>query len=94
MLRLSHIRCVNIVFFLISYVCPEPCTLSFVEMDKNYLQLKWNFDNRPLILHGEYIEFICKGDAYMTETSIPESELRVQCDGGILKYPKCTPRER
>ncbi|EDM09620.1 coagulation factor XIII, beta subunit (predicted) [Rattus norvegicus] len=74
--------------------CLEPCTLSFVEMDKNYLQLKWNFDNRPLILHGEYIEFICKGDAYMTETSIPESELRVQCDGGILKYPKCTPRER
>ncbi|XP_057626682.1 coagulation factor XIII B chain [Chionomys nivalis] len=73
-------------------LCLEPCPLSFVEMDKNYLQLKWNFDNRPLILHGEYIEFMCKRDAYITETSISESELRVQCDRGRLKYPKCTPR--
>ena len=84
------IRCVNIVIFLISYVCPEPCTLSFVEMDKNYLQLKWNFDNRPLILHGEYIEFMCKRDAYISETSIAGSVLRVQCDRGRLKYPKCS----
>ncbi|XP_041504660.1 coagulation factor XIII B chain isoform X2 [Microtus oregoni] len=73
-------------------LCLEPCPLSFVEMDKNYLQLKWNFDNRPLILHGEYIEFMCKRDAYITETSISGSELRVQCDRGKLRYPKCTPR--
>ncbi|KAL6073202.1 hypothetical protein STEG23_031590 [Scotinomys teguina] len=73
-------------------LCLEPCPLSFAEMDKNYLQLKWNFDNRPLILHGEYIEFVCKGDAYMTETSMSGSELRVQCDRGKLKYPKCTQR--
>ncbi|XP_013202236.1 coagulation factor XIII B chain isoform X2 [Microtus ochrogaster] len=73
-------------------LCLEPCPLSFVEMDKNYLQLKWNFDNRPLILHGEYIEFMCKRDAYTTETSISGSELRVQCDRGKLRYPKCTPR--
>lgn len=85
-------RCINIVFILISCVCSEPCPLSFVEMDKNYLQLKWNFDNRPLILHGEYIEFICKRDAYITETSISGFELRVQCDRGKLKYPKCTQR--
>nr|XP_034369462.1 coagulation factor XIII B chain [Arvicanthis niloticus] len=74
--------------------CLEPCTLSFAEMDENYLQLKWNFDNRPLILHGEYIEFMCKRDAYITETSVIGSELRVQCDRGRLKYPKCTPIER
>lgn len=74
--------------------CLEPCRLSFVEMDENYLQLKWNFDNRPLILHGEYIEFMCKRDAYITETSIAGSELRVQCDRGRLKYPKCSPRDR
>lgn len=85
---------INIVFILISCVCLEPCPLSFVEMDKNYLQLKWNFDNRPLILHGEYIEFMCKRDAYINETSISVSELRVQCDRGRLKYPKCTQRER
>ncbi|ERE74295.1 coagulation factor XIII B chain-like protein [Cricetulus griseus] len=71
----------------------EPCPLSFAEMKKNYLQLKWNFDNRPLILHGEYIEFICKRGAYITETSVTGSELRVQCDRGRLKYPTCTQRE-
>lgn len=31
------IRCVNIVIFLIFYVCLEFCILLFVEMDKNYL---------------------------------------------------------
>lgn len=74
-------------------LCLEPCPLSFAEMSKNYLQLKWSFDNRPLILHGEYIEFICKRGAYITETSITGSELRVQCDRGRLKYPKCTERQ-
>ncbi|XP_008590154.1 PREDICTED: coagulation factor XIII B chain, partial [Galeopterus variegatus] len=75
-------------------LCLEPCMLSFAEMEKNNLLLKWNFDNRPHIFHGEYIEFLCKRDTYMTESSVLGSELRVQCDRGQLKYPRCIQRER
>lgn len=70
--------------------CLEPCTLSFVEMEKNNLRLKWNFDNRPYIFHGEYIEFLCQRDSYMAQ----RSELRVQCERGQLKYPRCIQRQR
>nr|XP_004659583.2 coagulation factor XIII B chain [Jaculus jaculus] len=75
-------------------LCLEPCTLSFVEMEKNNLLLKWNFDNRPHIFHGEYITFLCKGGTYIAESSIISSEHRVQCDRGQLKYPRCVQRER
>lgn len=71
----------------------EPCTLSFDTMESNNLLLKWSFDNRPYILHGEYIEFLCKRDTYI-EFPIIGSELRVQCDRGQLKYPRCIQRER
>ncbi|KAM9613317.1 coagulation factor XIII B chain [Trichechus inunguis] len=74
--------------------CLEPCILSFVEMEKNNLLLKWNFDNRPYIFHGEYVEFLCKGAAYLAVSSIIGSEMRVQCDRGQLKYPMCIQRER
>ena len=72
----------------------EPCTLSYVKMEHNNLLLKWTFDNRPYILHGEYIEFLCKGDTYIAELPVIGSELRVQCDRGQLKYPRCVQRER
>ncbi|XP_012599836.1 coagulation factor XIII B chain isoform X2 [Microcebus murinus] len=74
--------------------CLEPCTLSSVEMEKNNLLLKWEFDNRPHIFHGEYIEFLCKRDTYRAMPHIIESELRVQCERGQLKYPSCVPRDR
>ena len=63
-------------------------------MEHNNLLLKWTFDNRPYILHGEYIEFLCKGDTYIAELPVIGSELRVQCDRGQLKYPRCVQRER
>uniref|UniRef100_A0A8C6RLJ7 Coagulation factor XIII, beta subunit n=1 Tax=Nannospalax galili TaxID=1026970 RepID=A0A8C6RLJ7_NANGA len=75
-------------------LCIEPCTLSFGEMEKNNLLLKWNFDNRPYILHGEYVTFICKRDSYTAESSDFGSDIRVQCDRGQLKYPRCIQRER
>ncbi|MBZ3875900.1 Coagulation factor XIII B chain [Sciurus carolinensis] len=76
-------------------LCLEPCTLSFVEMERNNLLLKWNFDNRPYIFHGEYIEFLCGRDTYVADSSsFMDSELRVQCDRGQLKYPRCIPRDR
>uniref|UniRef100_A0A8D2CN80 Coagulation factor XIII B chain n=1 Tax=Sciurus vulgaris TaxID=55149 RepID=A0A8D2CN80_SCIVU len=76
-------------------LCLEPCTLSFVEMERNNLLLKWNFDNRPYIFHGEYIEFLCGRDTYVADSSsFMASELRVQCDRGQLKYPRCIPRDR
>ncbi|XP_075397974.1 coagulation factor XIII B chain [Tenrec ecaudatus] len=75
-------------------LCLQPCTLSFVDMENNNLRLKWDFDNRPYILHGEYIEFLCRRDTYLAESSITGSELRVQCERGQLKYPWCIPRER
>lgn len=75
-------------------LCLEPCTLSYVKMEHNNLLLKWTFDNRPYILHGEYIEFLCKGDTYIAELPVIGSELRVQCDRGQLKYPRCVQRER
>ncbi|XP_045154108.1 coagulation factor XIII B chain [Echinops telfairi] len=75
-------------------LCLEPCTLSFVAMENNNLRLKWDFDNRPYILHGEYIEFLCRRDTYLAESSITGSELRVRCERGQLKYPWCAPRER
>ncbi|XP_034522863.1 coagulation factor XIII B chain isoform X2 [Ailuropoda melanoleuca] len=74
--------------------CLEPCTLSFVEMENNNLLLKWDFDDRPNIFHGEYIEFLCKRNTYITEFSVIGSELRVRCDRGQLKYPRCIHRER
>lgn len=73
--------------------CLEPCILSFVEMEKNNLRLKWDFDNRPHIFHGEYVEFLCTGNSYIAEASILGSELRVQCVRGHLKYPICIARE-
>ncbi|XP_044233616.2 coagulation factor XIII B chain isoform X3 [Ursus arctos] len=74
--------------------CLEPCTLSFVEMENNNLLLKWDFDDRPNIFHGEYIEFLCKRNTYIAEFSVIGSELRVRCDRGQLKYPRCIHRER
>nr|XP_017530913.1 coagulation factor XIII B chain [Manis javanica] len=74
-------------------LCLEPCTLSFIEMEKNNLLLKWNFDNRPSIFHGEYVEFLCRRDTYIAESSIG-SEVRVQCDRGQLKYPRCVQIKR
>ncbi|XP_006892166.1 PREDICTED: coagulation factor XIII B chain [Elephantulus edwardii] len=71
-------------------LCLEPCTLSFAEMTKNNLILKWEFDNRPYIFHGEYIEFLCQGNTYLAVLS--GSELRVQCSNGQFKYPRCIPR--
>uniref|UniRef100_A0A8B9XC25 Coagulation factor XIII B chain n=1 Tax=Bos mutus grunniens TaxID=30521 RepID=A0A8B9XC25_BOSMU len=74
--------------------CLEPCTLSFDTMENNNLLLKWNFDNRPYIFHGEYVEFLCKGDTYIAGFPDPVSESRVQCDRGQLNYPRCVQRER
>jgi integrin beta 1 len=84
-------RYVKIIFY---FFLSEPCTLSFAEMEKNNLLLKWDFDNRPYIFHGEYIEFLCRRDTYIRDSSIMGSELRVQCDRGQLKYPRCIQRER
>ncbi|KAM6218224.1 coagulation factor XIII B chain [Rhynchocyon petersi] len=75
-------------------LCLEPCTLSFDEMEKNNLRLKWEFDNRPYIFHGEYIAFLCQKDTYPPVSSVIGSELRVQCNKGQLKYPRCNPIER
>lgn len=80
----------NFLLFIFS----EPCTLSFVEMENNNLLLKWDFDDRPNIFHGEYIEFLCKRNTYIAEFSVIGSELRVRCDRGQLKYPRCIHRER
>ncbi|XP_004685543.1 PREDICTED: coagulation factor XIII B chain [Condylura cristata] len=74
--------------------CLEPCTLSFDKMEDNNLLLKWNFDNRPHIFHGEYIEFRCKRHSYIAEKSTMRTELRVQCERGQLKYPRCIERQR
>ncbi|XP_058525670.1 coagulation factor XIII B chain [Ochotona princeps] len=73
-------------------MCLEPCTLSFVEMERNNLLLRWNFDNRPFIFHGEYVEFLCTRDTYIEESSVLGSRLRVQCVRGQLNYPRCIAR--
>ncbi|XP_048213006.1 coagulation factor XIII B chain-like [Perognathus longimembris pacificus] len=75
-------------------LCLEPCTLSFDEMEKNNLLLKWDFDNRPFIFHGEYIEFLCRRDTFIAQASVIGSEVRVQCTRGQLRYPRCVERER
>ncbi|CAK6442301.1 unnamed protein product [Pipistrellus nathusii] len=74
--------------------CLEPCKLSLDEMDRNNLLLKWRFDNRLLVLHGEYVEFVCRRNSYLTEVSEFAVELRVPCDSGRLTYPRCVPRRR
>ncbi|KAM7050350.1 coagulation factor XIII B chain isoform 1-T1 [Molossus nigricans] len=74
--------------------CLEPCILSWAEMQQNNLLLKWTFDNRPFIFHGDYIHFLCVRDTYMMDSSVIKTELRVPCDKGKLKYPKCVPRQR
>lgn len=74
--------------------CLEPCTLSFDTMENNNLLLKWNFDNRPYIFHGEYVEFLCKRDTYIAGFPVSASESRVQCDRGQLNYPRCVQSER
>nr|XP_019606501.1 PREDICTED: coagulation factor XIII B chain [Rhinolophus sinicus] len=75
-------------------LCLEPCTLSSVEMENNNLLLKWDFDNRPYIFHGDYIEFLCRRDTYVAQLSTIGSELRVRCDRGQIKYPRCIQRQR
>lgn len=74
--------------------CLEPCVLSPAEMDKNNLLLKWSFDNRPYIFHGEYVHFLCRRDTYMAELSPVGIELPVRCDRGQLRYPRCVQRRR
>ncbi|KAB1258729.1 Coagulation factor XIII B chain [Camelus dromedarius] len=75
-------------------LCLEPCTLSLITMENNNLLLKWNFDDRPYIFHGEYVEFLCKRNTFISDFPSMGSELRVQCDRGQLKYPRCIQRER
>ncbi|XP_001506259.4 coagulation factor XIII B chain [Ornithorhynchus anatinus] len=74
-------------------LCLEPCILSRDEMDRNNLQLRWSFDNRSYFFHGEYVTFICKSNSYPVTSSSP-SGMRVRCDAGQLKYPKCALRSR
>ncbi|XP_004610062.2 coagulation factor XIII B chain [Sorex araneus] len=74
--------------------CLEPCRLSFHDMEANNLILKYHFDNRPFILHGEYIEFLCRRDSYLAQRSTLRSEMRVQCNRGQLRYPRCIQRQR
>ncbi|XP_074078382.1 coagulation factor XIII B chain isoform X2 [Macrotis lagotis] len=73
--------------------CFEPCMLSSTEMENNNLHLKWSFDNRPYFFHGEYVSFLCKRNSFLAAT-FTESELRVQCHRGQLKYPQCIERGR
>ncbi|XP_045672617.1 coagulation factor XIII B chain isoform X2 [Phyllostomus hastatus] len=73
--------------------CLEPCRLSFTEMQSNNLLLKWSFDNRPWIIHGEHVEFVCRGGSFLPQSSGSESALRVVCDRGQLHYPRCVLRE-
>ncbi|XP_027699184.1 coagulation factor XIII B chain isoform X4 [Vombatus ursinus] len=73
--------------------CVEPCLLSSTEMENNNLILQWNFDNRPYFFHGEYISFLCKRNSFLA-ASFTESELRVQCHRGQLKYPRCIEKGR
>ncbi|XP_019493534.1 PREDICTED: coagulation factor XIII B chain [Hipposideros armiger] len=67
-------------------LCLEPCTLSPVEMEKNNLLLKWDFDNRPYIFHGEYIEFLCRRGTSIARLSTVGSELRrtLRCETTVI----------
>lgn len=88
-------ECVDVPSLFFSFfIFLEPCKLSFYDMEANNLRLKYEFDNRPFILHGEYIEFLCTRDSYLAQRSTLGSEMRVQCNRGQLRYPRCIQRQR
>lgn len=63
-------------------------------MEKNNLLLKWDFDNRPYIFRGEYVDFLCRRETYVAQLSTVGAELGVRCDRGQIKYPRRIQRQR
>ncbi|KAE8588483.1 hypothetical protein XENTR_v10022564 [Xenopus tropicalis] len=66
-------------------VCIEPCTVYGEELKENHVSMKWIARDKLYMRHGEFVEFEC---TYGYE--IPDmAQLRVQCNSGVLLYPKC-----
>ncbi|XP_041446560.1 coagulation factor XIII B chain-like isoform X2 [Xenopus laevis] len=67
-------------------ICLEPCTASEREIRANNIQLKWITDKKFYSRHNEWVGFSCF-DGYEISD---EKLLRIQCNRGVLPYPKCT----
>ncbi|KAM4640908.1 coagulation factor XIII B chain-like isoform 2-T2 [Discoglossus pictus] len=80
----KRVRCENGVWED-APVCTEPCTIGEREMEDHNIQLRWNSDKKLYIRHADFVGFVCKTGYEISDDSL----LRVQCERGFLKYPKC-----
>uniref|UniRef100_A0A8C4W3W0 Coagulation factor XIII B chain n=1 Tax=Gopherus evgoodei TaxID=1825980 RepID=A0A8C4W3W0_9SAUR len=68
--------------------CIEPCTLNMDDMSNNNIEMKWRLEGELFFLHGDTIDFVCKQGYYLSSSS-RQSQLKVQCTRGKLRYPTC-----
>uniref|UniRef100_A0A8C4W8J0 Coagulation factor XIII B chain n=1 Tax=Gopherus evgoodei TaxID=1825980 RepID=A0A8C4W8J0_9SAUR len=68
--------------------CLEPCTLNMDDMSNNNIEMKWRLEGELFFLHGDTIDFVCKQGYYLSSSS-RQSQLKVQCTRGKLRYPTC-----
>ncbi|KAM4641470.1 complement factor H-like isoform 3-T3 [Discoglossus pictus] len=80
----KRVRCENGVWED-APVCIEPCTAGEREMEDNNIQLRWKSDKKLYIRNADFVGFMCKNGHEISD----ESLLRIQCERGFLKYPKC-----
>uniref|UniRef100_A0A8C4W3U6 Coagulation factor XIII B chain n=1 Tax=Gopherus evgoodei TaxID=1825980 RepID=A0A8C4W3U6_9SAUR len=73
--------------------CLEPCTLNMDDMSNNNIEMKWRLEGELFFLHGDTIDFVCKQGYYLSSSS-RQSQLKVQCTRGKLRYPTCIMKEK
>ncbi|XP_053549738.1 uncharacterized protein LOC128641196 [Bombina bombina] len=80
----SRLKCENGVWSE-PPICLEPCTAREQEMRENNVKLKYLTTSKLYSEHGDFVSFTCLPGYEIDD----EALLRVQCDRGKLKYPKC-----
>ncbi|XP_068096213.1 coagulation factor XIII B chain-like isoform X2 [Hyperolius riggenbachi] len=69
-------------------ICREPCTVTYMAMEKNNIQLAYKGDKTLYSEHLDHITFSCKPGYY--EPSSTTNLLKVQCIDGVMLLPKCS----
>ncbi|XP_068096217.1 coagulation factor XIII B chain-like [Hyperolius riggenbachi] len=69
-------------------ICREPCTITYMAMEKNNIQLAYKGDKKLYSEHLDHITFSCKPGYY--EPSSTTNLIRMQCIDGVMLLPKCS----
>ncbi|KAM8930724.1 coagulation factor XIII B chain-like [Pelodytes ibericus] len=70
-------------------VCLEPCTVAAKDMKENNIELQYVTAQKLYSEHDDFIEFKCLSQYHISDPKL----LRIKCNRGVLRYPKCTKRE-